>query len=184
MSSPAITIGPRVRKSPFYDATIRAGAQAFTIYNHMFMPTSYGDTTAEYWAIVNGVSLWDVAAERQVEIIGPDALALTQLLTPRDIDKCPVNRARYVVFVDENGGIINDAVMYRHAENHFWLSPGDGDVLLWAKGVPPQSGLDVTVRNLMLRRCSCRARWRRKSHKSSSAIWRPSSATTTSATPP
>jgi len=146
MSSPAITIGPRVRKSPFYDATIKAGAQAFTIYNHMFMPTSYGDTIAEYWAIVEGVSVWDVAAERQVEIIGPDALTLTQLLTPRDIDKCPINRARYVVFVDENGGIINDAVMYRHAENHFWLSPGDGDVLLWAKGVAAQSGLDVTVR--------------------------------------
>ena len=102
MSSPAITIGPRVRKSPFYDATIEAGAKAFTIYNHMFMPTSYGDTTAEYWAIVKGVSLWDVAAERQVEIIGPDAIALTQLLTPRDIDKCPINRARYVVFVDED----------------------------------------------------------------------------------
>ena len=100
MSSPAITIGPRVRKSPFYNATIEAGAQAFTIYNHMFMPTSYGDTTAEYWAIVEGVSLWDVAAERQVEIIGPDALALTQLLTPRDIEKCPINRARYGVFLD------------------------------------------------------------------------------------
>ena len=112
MSSPAIAIGPRVRKSPFYDATVEAGAQAFTIYNHMFMPTSYGDTTAEYWAIVEGVSIWDVAAERQVEIVGPDALALTQLLTPRDVDKCPINGARYVIFVDENGGIINDAVLY------------------------------------------------------------------------
>ncbi len=146
MALPAITIGPRVRKSPFYDATMRAGAKAFTIYNHMFMPTSYGDPSAEYWSLVQGVTLWDVAAERQVEIIGPDALKLTQLLTPRDIDRCPINRARYVVFVDDNGGIINDAVLYRHAENHFWLSPGDGDVLLWAKGVAAQSGLDVTVR--------------------------------------
>ena len=146
MTHPAITIGPRVRKSPFYDATIRAGAKAFTIYNHMFMPTSYGDTDAEYWAIVEGVSLWDVSAERQVEIIGPDALALTQILTPRDVEQCPIHRARYVGFVDDNGGIINDAVLYRHAENHFWLSPGDGDVLLWAKGVASQSGLNVTVR--------------------------------------
>jgi glycine cleavage system aminomethyltransferase T len=112
----------------------------------MFMPTSYGDPNAEYWSLVRGVTLWDVAAERQVEIIGPDALALTQLLTPRDIDRCPVNRARYVVFCDNNGGIINDAVLYRHAENHFWLSPGDGDVLLWAKGVAARSGLNVTVR--------------------------------------
>ena len=99
MTHPAITIGPRVRKSPFYDATISAGAKAFTVYNHMFMPTSYGDTDAEYWAIVKGVSLWDVSAERQVEIIGPDALALTQILTPLDVEKCPIHRARYVVFV-------------------------------------------------------------------------------------
>ena len=146
MNTPYIAVGPRVRKSPFYDATVNAGAKAFTIYNHMFMPTSYGDTTAEYWALVNGVTLWDVAAERQVEIIGTDALAFTQRLTPRDIDKCPINRARYVVFCDEDGGIINDAVLYRHAENHFWLSPGDGDVLLWAKGAAAQSGLNVTVR--------------------------------------
>ena len=68
MSSPAITIGPRVRKSPFYEATVKAGAQAFTIYNHMFMPTSYGDTTAEYWTIVKGVSLWDVAAENKQQL--------------------------------------------------------------------------------------------------------------------
>ncbi len=144
MSHPAITVGPRVRKSPFYDAALNAGAKAFTIYNHMFMPTSYDDTDAEYWAIVKGVSLWDVAAERQVKIIGPDAL--TQILTPRDVEQCPSHRARYAVFVDENGGIINDAVVHRHAENHFWLSPGDGDVLLWAKGVAAQSGLNVTVR--------------------------------------
>jgi aminomethyltransferase len=143
----------------------------------MFMPTSYGDTTGEYWAIVKGVSLWDVAAERQVEIIGPDALALTQLLTPRDIDKCPINRARYVVFVDENAGIINDAVLYRHAENHFWLSPGDGDVLLWAKGVAAQSGLDVVVREPY--RGHSPHVWR----TSCLVIWRWNWATTTSVIP-
>ncbi len=143
---PLMSIGPRVRKSPFYEATLKAGAKSFTIYNHMFMPTSYGDATSEYWSIVEGVSLWDVSSERQVEIIGPDAAALTHLLTPRDIDKCPINRCRYVVFVDENAGIINDAVLYRHAANHFWLSPGDGDVLLWAKGVASQNRLNVTVR--------------------------------------
>ena len=96
----ALTFGPSVRKGPFYGATSNGGAKAFTIYNHMFMPTSYGDTDAEYWAIVKGVSLWDVSAERQIEVIGPDALALTQILTPRDVEKCPIHRARYVVFVD------------------------------------------------------------------------------------
>ena len=68
---PLITIGPRVRKSPFYEATLAAGASVFTIYNHMYMPSSYGDTLAEYWSIVEGVSLWDVSAERQIEISGP-----------------------------------------------------------------------------------------------------------------
>ena len=86
---PAITIGPRVRQSPFYDATRAAGATAFTVYNHMYMPTSYGDTEAEYWALVKGVTLWDVSAERQIEISGPDAEAFTQLLTPGTLRVAP-----------------------------------------------------------------------------------------------
>ena len=142
---PLLTLGPRVRKSPFYDATVAAGARAFTNYNHMYMPTSYGDTTAEYWSIVSGVSLWDVAAERQVEISGPDAVAFTQLLTPRDIDGCPVGRCRYVIFLDEDAGIVNDAVLYRLEQDRFWLSPGDGDVLLWAKAAAAMTSFDVTV---------------------------------------
>ena len=141
----ALTIGPRVRKSPFFDRTITAGAKAFTVYNHMYLPTSYGDPLEEYWNLVKGVTLWDVGCERQVEISGPEALALTQLLTPRDVASCPVDRCRYVVFTDHDGGIINDAVLLRLEENRIWLSPGDGDVLLWAKGVAAASGLDVRV---------------------------------------
>ncbi|MEP5567597.1 MAG: glycine cleavage T C-terminal barrel domain-containing protein [Halioglobus sp.] len=142
----ALTFGPRVRKSPFFDATLSAGAKAFTIYNHMYMPTSYGDPVAEYWSIVQGVTLWDVSSERQIEVSGPDAIAFTQLLTPRDVAGCPVGRCRYVVFTDDDGGIINDAVMLRLEENRFWLSPGDGDVLLWAEGVAARSELDVQIR--------------------------------------
>ena len=144
-SPPLLTLGPRVRKSPFFDATMAAGAKAFTNYNHMYMPTSYGNTTDEYWSIVQGVSLWDVAAERQIEISGPDAVAFTQLLTPRDIEQCPVGRCRYVIFLDDAAGIVNDAVLFRLEHNRFWLSPGDGDVLLWAKAAAAMSSLDVTV---------------------------------------
>ena len=143
--SPTLTIGPRVRKSPFFDATVRAGARAFTIYNHMYMPTAYSGPVSEYWAIVNGVTLWDVACERQVEITGPDALAFTQLLTPRDVSTLLVDCCRYVVLTDEAGGIINDAILLRLADDHFWLSPGDGDVVLWAKGLAARSGMAVTV---------------------------------------
>ena len=141
----AIAIGPRVHQSAFFDSTIEAGVKAFTIYNHTFLPVHFGDPLAEYWGMVNGVILADHACQRQVEISGPDALELTQLLTPRDVSKCAVGKGRYVVFCDEEGGIINDAVLFRMAEDRFWLSPGDGDVILWAQGLALGKGLDVQV---------------------------------------
>ena len=143
--SPLIAIGPRVRKSPFFDATIRHGAKAFTIYNHMYMPTMYTDPVTEYWSLVNDVTIWDVAGERQVEITGPDAFDFTQMLTPRDMSKCQVGQCQYLVITDQDGGIINDAVLLRVEENRFWISPGDGDVLLWASGAALNSGMDVTI---------------------------------------
>ncbi len=130
---PLISIGPRIRKSPFYDATLRYGACAFTVYNHTYLPTSYGDNVADYWSLVNDVTLWDVTCQRQVEISGPDAVDFIQFLTTRDMSKCEVGQCQYMVLTDEAGGIINDAVMLRIEENLFWLSPGDGDVLMWAK---------------------------------------------------
>jgi glycine cleavage system aminomethyltransferase T len=144
-SAPLMTIGPRVRKSPFYNSTRHYGAKSFTVYNHTYMPTSYGDTVAEYWAIIEGVTLWDVTCEKQVEVTGPDAEKFVQLLTCRNISTCAVNRCRYVVFTDDQGGIVNDAVLLRLAENHFWLSPGDGDLLLWAQGVAAMAGMSVKV---------------------------------------
>ncbi len=85
---PAIAIGPRVRKPPFYDATIRHGALSFTIYNHTFMPTSCeSDPEVEYSKVVNCVQIRDVGCERQVQITGPDTLTMAQLLTPRNLAK-------------------------------------------------------------------------------------------------
>lgn len=142
---PYLTIGPRVRKSPYFDATVRHGARAFSIYNHMYMPTLYAGPVDEYWSLVNDVTLWDVAAQRQIEISGPDAFDLIQFLTPRDMSRCRVGQCQYMVLTDEAGGIINDAILLRVGENQFWLSPGDGDVLLWILGVAVNSGMDVNV---------------------------------------
>lgn len=142
---PLIAIGPRVRKSPFFEATRRYGVKSFTIYNHMYMPTGYSNPEDEYWSLVNDVTLWDVSCERQIEITGPDAARFAQYLTPRNLSKCRVGRCLYVVLCGEDGGIINDAVLLRLAENHFWLSPGDGDVLLWAQGVAIHSGMQVAI---------------------------------------
>lgn len=143
--SPLIHIGPRVHKSPFYDATRRYGANMFSIYNHTYMPTSYGDTVSEYWSLVNDVTLWDVTCQRQIEISGPDAFRFVQFLTPRDMSNCQVGQCRYMLLTDEDGGIINDAVLLRLQEQQFWLSPGDGDVLLWALGIAVNSGLDLNI---------------------------------------
>ncbi len=138
--------GARLRRSPFFEATLKSGAQRYTVYNHMFLPTCYDDLEAEYWKLLNGVAVWDVSVERQVEIKGPDAFKLTNMLTPRDLTKCAVGQGKYVIITAEDGGIINDPVLLRLGENHFWLALADSDVLLWAKGVAYDSGLDVEIR--------------------------------------
>lgn len=143
--APRLSIGPRVRKSPFYDATRRYGAEAFTVYNHTYMPTSYGDDIRDYWRLVTDVTLWDVTCQRQVQITGPDAHRLIEFLSPRDMSGCKPGMCQYILLTDENGGIVNDAVMLRVEEQKYWLSPGDGDVLWWVKGVAINSGFDVTV---------------------------------------
>lgn len=137
--------GARLRRSPYFEATLRAGCRGYTVYNHMFLPINYDDFEREYWHLVNGVTVWDVAVERQVEITGPDAFKFANLLTPRDLSKCAVGQGKYVVITDERGGIINDPVLLRLGENHFWLALADSDVLLWAKGVAYGSGLKVDL---------------------------------------
>jgi aminomethyltransferase len=137
--------GSRLRRSPFFEATQRHGAKGYTVYNHMLFPTCFADFEEEYWHLLNHVTLWDVSVERQVEITGPDAFAFTNLLTPRDLSKCAVGQGKYVVITAEDGGIINDPVLLRLGENHFWLALADSDVLLWARGVALRSGLRVSI---------------------------------------
>ena len=137
--------GARLRRSPYFDATLRAGCRSYTVYNHMFLPTRYDDLEAEYRALLDGVTVWDVGVERQVEITGPDAFRFTNRLTPRDLSKCAVGQGKYVVLTAEDGGIVNDPVLLRLGKNHFWLAAADSDVLLWAKGVAAGSGLRVEI---------------------------------------
>jgi len=141
----AIQRGSRLRRSPFFEATQRYGAKAYTVYNHMLFPICFDDLEAEYWKLINDVTLWDVSVERQVEITGPDALAFANLLTPRDLTKCEVGQGKYVVITAADGGVINDPVLMRLGENHFWLALADSDVLLWARGLAVHSGLNVQL---------------------------------------
>lgn len=142
---PKIHMYTRIRKSPYFYASRRHGVQSYSVCNRMYHPRHYDDPIAEYWKLVNGVTLWDVAVERQVEIAGPDAFALTNMLTPRDLTKCEVGQCKFALITDADGGVVNNPVLLRLGENHFWLSVADGDVLLWAKGVAIGSGMDVEI---------------------------------------
>ena len=137
--------GTQIRKSPFFDATVRWGATGFSVYNHMYIPRDFGDPEKNFWNLVNDAILCDVAVERQVEITGPDAFQFIQLLTPRDLSKLSIGQCKYVLIINEKGGILNDPVLLRLDENHFWLSLSDSDILLWAQGVAVNSGLNVNI---------------------------------------
>ena len=137
--------GTQIRKSPFFNGTVRWGATDFSVYNHMYIPRSFGDPEQNFWNLVNDAILCDVAVERQVEIAGPDAAAFVQLLTPRNLSQCAVGQCKYVLITNEAGGILNDPVLLRLEENRFWLSLADSDVLMWAQGVATHAGLDVTI---------------------------------------
>ena len=142
---PEVLLYPRIRKSPFFYASRRHGVAMYSVYNRTYHPRHYGDPVAEYWELLNGVTLWDVGVERQVEITGPDAFTFTNMLLTRDLTRCRVGQCKYVFLTDADGGILNDPVLLRLGENHFWLSLADSDILLWARGVAVNSGLDVRI---------------------------------------
>jgi aminomethyltransferase len=140
-----IQCGARLRRTPYFEATQRYGAKAYTVYNHMFFPICFDELVNEYNHLLNHVTVWDVSVERNVEITGPDAARFTDLLTPRDLTRCEVGQGKYVIITAEDGGIINDPVLLRLGQNHFWLALADSDVLLWARGVAYNSGMKVNI---------------------------------------
>ena len=140
-----VVFSPRVRKSPYFNSTIKYGATAFSVYNHMYMPVTYDGTVEDYKKLLDGVQLWDVGVERQVQIKGRDAEAFAQFLTPRDITKCSVGQAMYTPLTDFEGKLINDPVMLRIAEDCYWFSVSDGDLILWAQAIAAGYKFDVDV---------------------------------------
>lgn len=141
----SITPSTRLRTSPYYEATRAEGVCAMTPYNTMLLPTSYGDPEGEYWRLINGVAMWDVAAQRQVQLKGPDAGRLAQILAPRDLSKCKVEQGKYVPLCNHNGVLINDPVLLKRSEDCFWLSVADSNIWLWADAIARERGLDVEV---------------------------------------
>tara|TARA_B100001123_G_scaffold18159_1_gene20481 strand:- start:15173 stop:16285 length:1113 start_codon:yes stop_codon:yes gene_type:complete len=143
--SPEIAIGSRVRKSAFYEATIAHGVKQFSVYNHMYMPTSYGDPLAEYEALTKKVAIWDVGCERQVEISGPNAIELVEYISTRGMRSCKEGRSRYTPICDHQGVLINDPIMLCIGFDRYWVSIADGDLLLWIQAINEEKKLNCSV---------------------------------------
>ncbi|MGL4404677.1 MAG: glycine cleavage system protein T, partial [Notoacmeibacter sp.] len=141
----AIYPSARLRPSPFFASTVAEGVKSFTTYNNMLMPTGFGKGEEEYWRIINGVSMWDVAVERQVQLKGSDAARLAQILCTRDMSKCVVGQGKYVAICNHAGTLINDPIVLKLADDLFWLSIADSNILFWARAIAAERGLNVEI---------------------------------------
>ena len=143
----------RLRKSAFWHLSVAAGAWRATVYNGMYHPFGYvkpedGGQSVEYQALINNVTLWNVAVERAIQVQGPDAEAFVNYVITRDATKIPVMRARYVILCNEAGGILNDPILLRVATDEFWFSLSDTDLMLWLQGVNVGKGFDVMIQEI------------------------------------
>jgi aminomethyltransferase len=143
--SATLYFGPWYRRSPFFEATRRAGCTAYDIYNHMYLPGYYDDPEVEYWALNDAVTMWDVGVERTVQVAGPDADRLIDMITCRDLTSCAVKQGKYMIVTAPDGAIVNDPVLLHVAPNRWWMQLADSDAGLYALGVAAASGLDVEV---------------------------------------
>jgi glycine cleavage system aminomethyltransferase T len=148
IESPGILLYTRIRKSPYFNASRKHGVARYSVYNHTYHPRHYGNPVEEYWKLVNGVTMWDVGVEKQIQIKGPDAFDLANMIVPRDLYKCAVGQCKYVFITAPDGGILNDPVLLRVEEDEFWLSLADSDVNLYALGIAAAKGMDASVREI------------------------------------
>ena len=135
----------RLRSTPYTSRIENQGVTAYTIYNHMLLPASFGNLEKEYFHLKEHVQIWDVAAERQVQIVGKDSKKLVQLMTCRNLSKAKVGRCYYVPIIDEQGGMLNDPVALKLSEDKWWLSLADSDIGLYAKGIASGLALQVEI---------------------------------------
>lgn len=136
----------RLRRTPYTSSAEKAGVTGFSIVNHMLLPKAYRRSVEEdYWHLREHVQIWDVACQRQVQIQGRDAARLVQWMTPRDISRAKVGDCLYLPITDDTGGLINDPVLLKLAEDRFWLSIADSDLLLFAKGLALGRGFEVSI---------------------------------------
>jgi dimethylsulfoniopropionate demethylase len=145
MKNFSIAKSRRLRSTPYTSRIEKQGVTAYTVYNHMLLPAAFGSIEDSYHHLKKDVQIWDVAAERQVEISGKDSAKLIQLMTCRDLTKSKVGRCYYCPIIDENGNLVNDPVILKLSEERWWISIADSDVLFFAKGLASGHNFDVKI---------------------------------------
>lgn len=145
VTSPVLSISRRTRSTPFTRRVTANGVSGYTVYNRTLLPTFFESLTADYHHLKNHVQVWDVSCERQVEIVGPDAALLVQMITPRSLTKMKDDQCFYIPVVDETGGMLNDPVAVKHEQDRWWISIADSDLLLWIKGLAVGRNLNVKI---------------------------------------
>lgn len=142
---PRFALAPRLRPTPYSEAVDAAGASIYSVYNHMRLPVCFESFEADCAHLKTHVQVWDVAAQRQVQLRGPDAGALAQMMTPRDLSALRPGSCAYAPLVDDRGRLLNDPIAIKVDDDCWWFSIADSDVLLWAKGLALGHGLDVVI---------------------------------------
>ena len=145
MNDKFLSISRRLRSTPFTRRVEAAGVKAYTVYNHMLLPTVFESIEDDYWHLCEQVQVWDVSCERQVEIKGADSQRLVQMMTPRDIKRAVEGQGLYTPVCGRNGGVLNDPVLIKLNEDHWWFSIADSDIKLWSRGLAGGFDLDVEI---------------------------------------
>ena len=146
-------ISTRVRKSPYWHLSMQAGCWRATVYNRIYHPRGYvkpedGGAMVEYDAIVNHVTMWNVAVERQIRVKGPDAEKFTDYVITRDATKISPMRARYVILCNAYGGVLNDPILLRISQDEFWFSLSDSDIGMYLQGVNADGRFNCKVEEI------------------------------------
>ena len=145
MHQPTISGSSRIRRTPYSKRVEEAGVKSYSVYNHMLLPTVFDTLENDYHHLKTAVQVWDVSVERQIEIIGPDATKILQMVTPRDISKMEDDQCYYIPMVDKYGYMINDPVAVKLEKNRYWISIADSDVIYYFKGLAEGIGLNLSL---------------------------------------
>jgi aminomethyltransferase len=135
------------QQTAFHDRTSKL-TKSFLEYRGYWLPHCFNNEggIAEYWACREKVVVMDLSPLRKWEVLGPDAETLIQKTITRDARKLAVGQVVYTAMCNETGGMIDDATVFRLADNNFRFIGGDEYDGVWLRDVADKNNLNVWVK--------------------------------------